>query len=157
MTSSLPLLTHPKVMISYSQDDDSYKEWVQWLADQLAASGINPIIDCYDLRAGISMTHFMEKAVADAYKILLILTPVYKTKADDRKGGVGYEHAMNSQELYKNQTAGKFIPIIRRGYLATIQPCKLPSRHSLRIESLPLFRSYTRFFPTKIQPRRSRT
>jgi len=104
------------VFISYSWDNEEHKKWVLNLADKLTENGgVYVILDRYDLKAGKAMTQFMEKAVNQADKVLLIMTPNYKDKADNRVGGVGYEYSMITQELYEKQDNEKFIPIRREG------------------------------------------
>ncbi len=76
----------------------------------------------YDLIAGASLTHFMKEKVTESDKVILILTPAYNQKADNRKGGVGYEHAMISPELYQSQLSRKFIPVVRKGNWDTASP-----------------------------------
>ena len=103
------------VFISYSWDSEDHKNWVLNLATKLTDNGVYVIFDRFDLKAGKAMTQFMEKSVNNADKILLIMTPNYKDKADNRTGGVGYEYSMVTQELYVKQDNDKFIPIRRVG------------------------------------------
>lgn len=104
----------PKVFISYSWDNQAHKDWVRNLADRLRAKGVDAILDQYEVQSGDNVTHFMERAVTDTDKVLMILTENYKIKADGRGGGVGYEYSMINAEWYKNQTGNnKFIPIVR--------------------------------------------
>jgi len=103
------------VFISYSWDTEEHKQWVLDLANKLSENGVYVLLDRFDLKAGKSMTHFMEKAVNQADKILLIMTPNYKDKADNRTGGVGYEYSMISQEFYEKMDNEKFIPIRKEG------------------------------------------
>lgn len=103
-----------KVFISYSWDSEEHKEWVLELAKKLISNGIDTILDQYELSAGKDMTFFMEKSLT-ADKILVILTPNYKLKANNQKGGVGFEYSMIRQELFDKQDSTKFIPILRKG------------------------------------------
>jgi hypothetical protein len=103
------------VFVSYSWDSEDHKDWVRQLADDLINNGINVILDQYDLEVGSDMTYFMEKSMT-ADKILVLLTPNYKLKADDRKGGVGFEYSMISAEYYSSQAEkSKVIPILCNG------------------------------------------
>jgi TIR domain len=110
---SMPL----KVFISYSWDSKEHQDWVLNLANRLITEhGIEVILDQYDLQAGKNMTRFMERNIALADKVVLILTPKYKLKAEKSEGGVGFEHSMISQELFEIQANNtKFIPVLRSG------------------------------------------
>jgi hypothetical protein len=111
------------VFLSYAWDSQSHKDWVRKLADYLIANGINVILDQYDLKVGKVTTHFMETAIEKADKVLLILTPGYKAKAESGKSGVGYEHSIITSNLYQVQHANtKFIPVLRSGNLSTSAP-----------------------------------
>lgn len=104
----------PKVFLSYSWDDSEHKRWVLNLAKALVANGVDVILDQYELQLGRNLTHFMERAVQDADKVILIMTENFKLKAEGRQGGVGYEFSMINAEWYKNQTDNtKFIPVLR--------------------------------------------
>lgn len=111
----LLLIAHPKVFISYSWEDNEHKEWVKSLADRLLSDGIEACVDQYDLTLGDRLPQFMEQSIADADYVLIICTPTYKSKSDNRKGGVGYEGHIISGELFNKGNEKKFIPVIRRG------------------------------------------
>jgi len=108
-------MTHKTVFISYSWDNENHKEWVLNLADSLVTNGIDVLLDQYDLSAGHEMTYFMEKAMT-ADKVVVILTPNYKLKADKREGGVGYEYSLLTKEFYdKEPDKSRIIPVLRNG------------------------------------------
>lgn len=113
---------HPKVFISYSWEDADHKEWVKQLADSLLKNGIDATLDQYDLSLGDRLPLFMEKAVTESTFVLIICTPTYKTKSDNRSGGVGYEGHIISGELLAKGNERKFIPIIRKGTVTTAMP-----------------------------------
>ncbi|NQY29172.1 MAG: toll/interleukin-1 receptor domain-containing protein [Flavobacteriaceae bacterium] len=112
------------IFISYSWDSDAHKKWVVKLANYLIEKGgCEVILDQYDLKAGDNMVHFMEDGVSVADKVVLLLTPNYKLKADKRQGGVGMEYSMISQGMYLKQTNNnKFIPVLREGSLQSSAP-----------------------------------
>ncbi len=105
----------PTIFISYTWDDEGHKKWVLELANRLSQSGVHVFLDRYDLLPGTSMTAFMERAVRESDKVILILTPQFKQRADNRVGGAGFEYAMISQQIYQEQGSQKFIPVIRKG------------------------------------------
>lgn len=103
-----------KVFISYSWSSDAHRQWVRDLADRLSADGIYVILDEWDLKPGHDKYVFMEKMVTDETitKVLVICDRAYQAKADGRKGGVGTESQLISQEVYEKVDQEKFIPII---------------------------------------------
>ena len=54
--------------------------------------------------------------------MLIICTPMYKNKADNRTGGVGYESHIISEEMYRKHNESKFIPILRNGTFDNVMP-----------------------------------
>src|SRR5258707_2448666 len=122
------------VFISYSWDNDSHKDWVLNLANSLVTNGVDVLLDQYDLSAGKEMTFFMEKAIT-ADKVLVILSPNYKLKADKREGGVGYEYSLLTKEYYdKEPDKSRIIPILRQGDDKISSPTFIQTRiyHDMR-------------------------
>lgn len=104
------------VFISYSWDDEAHKSWVLGLANKLTNDGLDVKIDRHSMRLGSNAPYTMEQSIEQADKVLIIFTPGYKAKADQRKGGVGYEYTIMNAALYNNQTINKkIIPVLRIG------------------------------------------
>ena len=123
----------PLVFIHYSWDSESHKKWTLFLADRLISDGVDVIFDRYDLRLGSNNNYFMEK-VELADKVLLVMTPEYKIKADNRTSGVGYEYQIISTEFSKNISLNtKFIPVLREGAKESSIPLFLQSFLSLNL------------------------
>ena len=124
-----------KVFISYSWDNVEHQQWVSRLASDLIKTyGIDVILDQFELSAGKDLTYFMENSIEKADKVLVILSPNYKTKAESRESGVGYETSMISQEIFESPiTNVKFIPVLRVGNATTSSPKFLKSKlyHSM--------------------------
>lgn len=118
-----------KIFISYVHEDQEHNDWVYRLANDLKGE-FDVIIDT-DLRVGAEISRFMETSVRDSDKVILILTPEYKDRADGRKNGVGMETSMISAEIYGNQDKIKFIPIVRKGTFKTSYPTYLGMRNGL--------------------------
>lgn len=112
----------PKVFISYCWEDNDHKAWVRSLADRLISDGIDTTLDQYDLSLGDRLPQFMEQSISSADYVLIICTPSYKAKSDCRKGGVGYEGHIISNELYTRHNERKFIPVIRKGSFSEALP-----------------------------------
>lgn len=108
----------PKVFISYSWSTNEHEKWVLDLATELEESGIHIVIDKWELREGGDKYAFMEKMVTDnnIRKVVIISDKVYCEKADKRKGGVGTETQIISQEVYDQvdptDQKQKFVAII---------------------------------------------
>lgn len=118
------------VFISYSWDNPEHQEWVLNLAKDLTEKyGIIVILDQYQLNTGSDLPYFMEQSIEKADKVLIILTPNYKTRAEERKKGVGYESTMITQEIFESDiTKIKFLPILRIGTSETSSPKFLKSK-----------------------------
>jgi hypothetical protein len=115
-----------KVFISYSWDSQNHKEWVRNIADELIKNGVEVKLDQYDMMPGDSFTHFMEKSITEIDNVLVILTPNYREKSVERKGGVGYEQQIISGEIMDGINRRKFIPIIRSGKYENGKECAIP-------------------------------
>jgi TIR domain len=104
----------PRLFISYSWSTPEHEQWVVDLATELVSSGVNVILDKWDLREGNDSVAFMEKMVTDPSisKVILICDQVYVSKADGRAGGVGTETQIISSEVYSKQDQGKFVAVI---------------------------------------------
>ncbi len=107
--------TNPKVFISYAWESDELKDWVKNLAIELRNNGIDAKLDKWEVVPGDQMPHFMEKSVRENDYVLLICTPKYKIKSENRIGGVGYEGDIMTAEVLQNSNHRKFIPILQSG------------------------------------------
>uniref|UniRef100_A0A7V3E7J0 SEFIR domain-containing protein n=1 Tax=Ignavibacterium album TaxID=591197 RepID=A0A7V3E7J0_9BACT len=107
-------MKNPKVFISYSWSSPQHEQWVLSLAEQLVSSGVDVILDKWDLKEGYDAIVFMEKMVTDSEinKVIIVSDRVYAQKADNRKGGVGTETQIISKEIYEKVEQNKFVVII---------------------------------------------
>lgn len=104
----------PKAFISYSHDSQKHKKWVLDFATRLRNSGVDAILDQWELGPGDDLTSFMEQNLAQADRILMVCTEKYVQKANKGVGGVGYEKMIITADLLKNIDSNKVIPIIRQ-------------------------------------------
>jgi hypothetical protein len=103
----------PTVFMSYSHDSPQHKQWVATLAARLREEGgANVIIDQWDTEPGDDLVKFMEKGVRDANRVLMVCTTSYVQKANNGRGGVGYEAMVVTGELVRDLGTSKFIPVI---------------------------------------------
>jgi len=128
--------TPPTVFISYSHDSREHKLWVAELAKSLLSKHVEVILDQWDLDAGDDIPKFMEQALKSADRVLMICSDSYVRKANDGKGGVGYEAMIVTTELVQNLGTKKFIPIIRQNAKESpVQPICVGSRKHINFSS----------------------
>lgn len=108
-------MTGPKLFVSYSWTSPDHEDWVLQLATELRESGIDVVLDKWDLKEGHDAHAFMEKMVTDPEikKVILICDKAYVDKTDGRSGGVGTEAQIISGEIYEEQAQDKFVAIIK--------------------------------------------
>jgi hypothetical protein len=104
----------PKVFISYSHDSQEHKKWVLDFATRLRNTGVDAILDQWDLKPGDDLPHFMEQNLAVANRVLMVCTERYVDKANTGAGGVGYEKMIVTADLLKTIDSNKVIPVVRQ-------------------------------------------
>lgn len=80
-----------RVFISHTSTRDDAVEWVKQLALFLIDQGIQARLDRFHLRRGMDLPQWMCNELALADKVLVVCDQAYKSKADGRLGGVGWE------------------------------------------------------------------
>lgn len=105
---------HRRVFVSYSWDNDSHKEWVFKLCQDLRDKGVDAIID-QAMRKGKDLLDFMEKGIANAHRVLVVGTPNYKRKSEEEKGGVKYEQNIIKASILHGIGSDRYITILREG------------------------------------------
>lgn len=103
----------PKVFISYSHDNEEHRDWVYRLACRLVESGVEVVLDQWDIQLGSNILKFMEKGLTNSDRVLVVCTENYNKKSNEGLGGVGYEKNILTVELFQGQDTNKFIPCIR--------------------------------------------
>ncbi len=107
-------MTTPKAFISYSHDSQEHKKWVLEFATRLRHTGVDAILDQWELKPGDDLPHFMERHLASADRVLMICTTRYVDQANAGAGGVGDEKMIVTADLLKTIDSNKVIPIIRQ-------------------------------------------
>ncbi len=103
----------PRVFLSYSHDSEAHRVWVRQLAERLQHGGVEVTLDQWDLRPGGDVVFFMEKGIRDADRVLMVCTANYVAKAEERKGGAGYEGMIVTGHVARATDTIKFVPIVR--------------------------------------------
>jgi hypothetical protein len=109
------IATGPKLFVSYSWSTPDHEAWVLSLATDLRESGIDVILDKWDLKEGHDAHAFMEKMVTDKEikKVILVCDKPYAEKTDGRTGGVGTEAQIISSSIYEKQEQDKFVAVLK--------------------------------------------
>ena len=104
----------PKLFVSYSWTSEEHAQWVLDFATALRETGVDVILDKWDLKEGHDAYHFMEQMVSDpdVRKVVIVSDRRYAEKADQRSGGVGTETQIISPEVYAAQQQDKFVAVI---------------------------------------------
>ena len=103
-----------KVFVSYSWSSPEHEEWVLDLATSLRESGVDAILDKWDLQEGQEANAFMERMVSDEEikKVIIVCDRTYAEKSNSREGGAGTEAQIISKELYQQEDQGKFVAVV---------------------------------------------
>lgn len=126
----------PRAFISYSWDSAEHKDWVCTLATSLRSEGVEVTLDQWHLAPGDPLPEFMERAVRENDFVLIVCTPNFKTRADDRKGGVGYEGNIMTGEVFLKYNHRKFIPVLRHTSWEEAAPDWLKSKKYIDLTGL---------------------
>lgn len=128
----------PRALLSYSWDSSEHQQWVVNFAERLQAeSGVEIILDRWHLNPGDDRLHFMERAVVDSDFVIVVCTPTYAERANNRQGGVGYESAVITAEMADHMSTNKFIPVLRKGMWNSALPIYLKSRMGVNLGDDP--------------------
>jgi TIR domain len=64
---------------------------VKELAARLRGDAVDVRLDQWHSVPGAQLPHFMEREILGNDYVMIVCTPKYKVKSDQRTGGVGYE------------------------------------------------------------------
>ena len=103
-----------KVFVSYSWSSAEHEDWVLRFATSLLESGVDAILDKWDLREGHEASAFMEKMVSDPEitKVVIVSDRIYSERSDSRKGGAGTEAQIISKEIFQKEDQNKFVAVV---------------------------------------------
>ena len=108
-----PASVTPRVFLSYSHDSEAHRAWVRLLAGRLRQGGVEVTLDQWDLPYGADVVRFMELGIRDADRVLMVCSANYVAKAEERKGGAGYEGMIVTGHVARATDTIKFVPIVR--------------------------------------------
>jgi hypothetical protein len=120
-------MRQPSVFISYSWDNAAHKRWVASFASRLEQNGVNVWLDQWHVKAGDSVTKFMESKIRSSGHVVVVCTPAYARKSNARQGGVGFEQQIISAQRLSNIPRRKILPVIRDGDHKAGKRCAIPT------------------------------
>lgn len=138
MFRTLKMNNAPKCFISYSWDNEAHCKWVKDFAADLRQNGVTTILDRWHAVPGDLLTEFMEKMIRESDFVLIICSPKYKDRSDNRKGGVGYEGDIITGEIFINRQIRKFIPILRTDCWENSAPSFLLGKYYIDLSDDPI-------------------
>lgn len=124
-------LKNPRVFISYTGTDIKNRKWVKDFACKLRGCGVNARLDMFHLKLGQDLPQWMTNELIMADKVLLICDKYYAKKADNRKGGVGWETMIIQGDMLSRQEQSKYIAILRDPNIDQSLPIYIKSRYAL--------------------------
>lgn len=127
----------PKVFLSYSWDDDTHKKWVRDFAVRLRGDGVDATLDRWGVAPGGQLPEYMECSVRENDFVLIVCTPKYKSRSDNRTGGVGYEGDIMTGEVLVQGNDQKFIPLLRGKEWETSAPSWLLGKYRIDFREEP--------------------
>jgi hypothetical protein len=129
----------PEVFISYSHDNELHKDWVLQLATRLRSNGVNVILDRWTLKLGSDLASFMERGLSASHRVICICSDGYVRKANEGKGGAGYEKQIITAELITDQNTSWVIPLIKGNTSLKKTPTFLSGRLYTDFDELNLY------------------
>ena len=130
-----------KAFVSYSWDDEQHKDWVARLATRLRTDGVRTVLDQWHTAPGDQLTAFMERQIRENDYVLVICTPNYRKRSDERKGGVGYEGDIMTAEVLNLGNHRKFVPILAQGQWENAAPSWLKGKYFVDLSSQGKFKN----------------
>lgn len=106
---------NPSLFISYSWDTEEHKRWVFDLSTDLRNDGVEVVLDQWHAVPGDQLPEFMERAINSNDFVLVVCTPDYKWKSENREGGVGFEGDIITSQMMYGESDRSIIPILRKG------------------------------------------
>lgn len=129
----------PIVFISYSHDNEKHKDWVLQLATRLRSNGVDVILDRWNLKLGSDLATFMERGLSKSTRIVCICSSSYVRKANEGKGGAGYEKQIMTAEIINDQNTNWVIPLIKNNPEDKKTPTFLNGRMYINFEESNLY------------------
>ncbi len=109
-------MPNPKCFISYSHESNQHQEWVARLAVLLEHNEVDVYLDRQDVDIGMDLAKYVETCIRESDFILLICTPRFAQRVNDREGVVGFENQIIAGRILEGSLSPRqVVPILRKG------------------------------------------
>lgn len=109
-------MPNPKCFIIYSQESNQHQEWVARLAVLLEHNEVDVYLDQQDVDIGMDLAKYVETCIRESDFILLICTPRFAQRVNDREGVVGFENQIIAGRILEGSLSPRqVVPILRKG------------------------------------------
>ncbi|PXX98809.1 hypothetical protein DF185_15645 [Marinifilum breve] len=126
------------VFISYSWDNEIYKEKVISFADFLRKKGFIADLDIKLMQeeSAKDFNKLMHEGILKYDKVIVLLSDVYKQKAENFEGGVGKEYSYIIKDIVKNENKYVLASFenINTESISRIAPIEFSSRHIVDLQ-----------------------
>jgi hypothetical protein len=83
------------------------------IGNQITVNSVDIILDRWNTKLGSDLAAFMENGLSKSQRVICVCSNEYVRKADEGKGGVGYEKQIMTAELIKDQNNNWIIPLLK--------------------------------------------
>lgn len=111
-----------RCFITYSSSLDSkvnseeHTAWIAHLAVLLDRCGVDVYWDHQDVHLGMDLAKYVETSIRTSDFVLLICTPTFAQRVNNREGVVGFENQIIAGEILEGSFSPKqVVPILRKG------------------------------------------
>ncbi|MBI9055988.1 MAG: TIR domain-containing protein [Bacteroidales bacterium] len=103
--------TSNKVFVTYAWENEEHNDKVISFVDFLRKKGYNASMDRKESqeKTSTNFNQMMIDGLKDSEKIVVVLSPKYKERADELKGGVGFEFGIIMEQLKKTENKYIFV------------------------------------------------
>lgn len=124
-----------EVFVTYSWDSEAHNKNVISLTDKLRQNGFHAEMDVLvsQNETAIDFSKMMHRAMTDYSKVIIVLSPGYKDKADKFKEGVGTEYSLIIKDM--NDNPNKYILVSFEGFKNGIYPLAFQSRDTIDLSN----------------------
>lgn len=97
-------------------NNEEHIAWIAHLAVLLDRCGVDVFWDKQDVHLGMDLAKYVETSIRESDFVLLICTPTFSQRVNNREGVVGFENQIIAGEILEGSFSPKqVVPILRKG------------------------------------------